>query len=112
MSKIFGDNLRTYREMARMSQQELADAVGTTRNSVSNYEIGRSEPNFESLCRFATVLGVDITDLINEHPFQNFVRKVQVTDEESLLLDLFRNADPTYRNVALDILRAHRKVDG
>lgn len=109
MSKVFGDNLRTYRTLARMTQTDLANAAGITRSAVNNYEAAKSEPNFETLCRFADILGVGITELVTEHSVPDYVRRVQVTDAEAFLLDIYRNAESTYQGVAVDILRAHQK---
>jgi transcriptional regulator with XRE-family HTH domain len=45
MSKVFGDNLRKSRLSEGLSQQELAEKIGTTQGSVSNWELGVNEPN-------------------------------------------------------------------
>ena len=111
MSKVFGDNLRAYRTLARMTQTDLATAAGITRSAVNNYEAAKSEPSFEILCRFADILGVSITDLVEEKTVPNYVRRIQVTDREAFLLDIFRGADSTYQGVAIDILRAHQKEE-
>lgn len=110
MSKNFARNLRAYRAMANMTQTDLAKACEITRAAVNNYELGRSEPSFENLCKMAAALGVDIADLLSDKPSTpDYVRMAQVTDEESALLQLFREADPVYRGVAMDILRAHKE---
>ena len=110
MSQLFGENLRAYRILARMTQLDLARATGVTRSAVNNYEAGKSEPNFAVLCKFADVLGVDITELVSKNNrLPDYIRKVQVTERENYLLDVFRGADPTYQSVAIDILRLHQK---
>lgn len=110
MSKTFGKNLLAYRTMAGMTQEDLAKTAGITRNAVANYEVGRSEPKFEIACIFSRVLGVDLSDLLEEHTeYPNNIMRIQVTDEEHAMLQAFREADPIYRNVALDILRSHKK---
>ena len=38
-----GTRIRIRREELGLTQQELADAVGATRNTISRYEIGQSE---------------------------------------------------------------------
>ena len=111
MSKIFAVNLRAYREMAGLSQADLAKYADTTRNAIANYETGRSEPGFDVLCKIAYVLGVTLNELLSEHTIPDYVRRVQVTDQESFLLDIFRKADATYQGIAIDILRAHQKED-
>lgn len=109
MSKTFAANLRAYRALAHMTQTDLAKAAGITRAMVNNYEQATSEPSFEALCRIATVLGVDVTDLIREGEIPDYVRKVQVTDDEAGLLQAYREAEPVYRTVAVEILRTHKK---
>ena len=113
MGKFFGKNLKSFRTSAGMTQTELAKALGITRSSVNNYESRNTEPTFEILCKMASVLGVEITDLITEQTvIPNFIRMAQVTDKESALLQAFREADPIYQGVALDILRQHQKEGG
>lgn len=108
MSKLFAANLRMYRELARMSQNDLAYSTGITRNTIANYETGRSEPDFEKLCIIARALGVDITDLVTEHgDIPPDRHRVLVSADELFLLDIYRQADSTYRSVAVDILRSH-----
>jgi transcriptional regulator with XRE-family HTH domain len=110
VSKVFARNLQNYRTQARMTQGDLAKSVDLTRNAIANYEAGRSEPNFEILCKFSEILGVEIEDLVSDRPAQeDYIRRVMVTDEESALLQVFREADPIYQGVALDILRQHKR---
>lgn len=110
MSENFAKNLRVYRELAHMTQTDLAHAAGTTRSTVNNYERGRADPSIELLCRFADVLGVDILTLVSEtEEYPDMMRKVLVTDEEAALIDAYRKAYPTYQVVAMDILKQHPK---
>ena len=110
MSKLFAANLRAYRAMAGMTQTELAKATGTTRSMINNYEQGRSEPSFEVLCRMAAALGVELDALVKEHEYYpEYIRTMQVTDDESALLQAYREADTVYQGVALEILRTHRR---
>ena len=112
MSRTFGKNLKNYRMLAEMSMQDLANATGIGRSSINNYERSVAEPSFENLCTIARVLGVEITDLVEEREsYPDYVMRVQVTDEESALLQAYREADPVYQNVALEILRSHRKEE-
>lgn len=112
MSIKFAKNLRAYRALAHMTQTDLAKAVGITRSVVNNYELGRSEPSFENLCRMADALGVEISDLVEgEEQIPDYIRRIQVTDEESALIQAYRKADPVYRGVALEILKNHRKEE-
>ena len=107
----FGRNLRHYRMMVGMTQEDLARATGVTRGSLSNYEINRTEPEFEFICRAAQVLGVSIDQLFADKVDNDYIARMLVTDDEAGLLQAYREADPIYQNVALDILRSHRRQE-
>ena len=56
---MFKDNLLALRKIHDMSQEELADAIGVSRQTLSKYETGESLPD---------VFGVTIDDLLNYDP--------------------------------------------
>lgn len=111
MSKTFAKNLRFFRSNLGITQEELARRARITRNAIANYESGRSEPTFEALCFFCEALGVTADQLLQEQDFGvPYIYTRQVTDDEAALLDAYREAEPVYQTVALDILRQHRKA--
>lgn len=63
-----GANIRRARTRRRLTQDDLAQTVHTTRQTISNYETGRSRPDVETLQRLADVLGVELTELLDETP--------------------------------------------
>lgn len=62
--KQIGARIRALREKQGMTQQELADRLQVTRQTVSHYEIGRSQPDLEMLECIANVLNVDVALLL------------------------------------------------
>lgn len=61
--KTFAIKLKQYRENAGITQAELARKLGVSRASISLYENGQREPDFETEERIASALGVDINGL-------------------------------------------------
>lgn len=59
-----GKNIRTLRIRKKLNQDQLAEAIHVTRQTVSNYETGRSRPDVEMLAKLAEVLDVDIKELL------------------------------------------------
>lgn len=111
MSKTFARNLKAFRLSAGLTQEELSRRTGIARTAIANYESGRSEPSFEALCWLTRELGVDLDQLLLEQEFGNpYIYTRQVTDDEAALLEAYREAEPVYQTVALDVLRQHRKV--
>jgi transcriptional regulator with XRE-family HTH domain len=51
-----GENIRLAREAQGMSQDDLADLVGTSRKAVSRYEIGTTEMGIVTFFQYAEAL--------------------------------------------------------
>lgn len=62
---MFAENLIQLRKLNHMSQDELADQIGVSRQTLSKYETGESLPDIEKCKRLADVFGVTVDDLIN-----------------------------------------------
>ena len=60
-----GANIRRTRTRRRLTQDDLAQTVHTTRQTISNYETGRSRPDVETLQRLADAFGVELTELLD-----------------------------------------------
>lgn len=60
MSNDIGVKLQQLRKGRKLTQQELADKMGVTRATVSNYEVGRRSPHLSELKRFAEFYGVGL----------------------------------------------------
>ena len=62
---MFKDNLLELRKFYNMSQEELADKIGVSRQTLSKYETGESLPDIEKCRAIADVFGRSIDDLVN-----------------------------------------------
>ena len=67
MTSLLAARLREYRAAAGLSQDELAGRLHVTRQAVSHWETGRSEPDLETLARLAQELGTDTATPLGEH---------------------------------------------
>ncbi|MBQ7801353.1 MAG: helix-turn-helix transcriptional regulator [Oscillospiraceae bacterium] len=59
-----GKNIRQLRTQKGMTQDDLAERLFVTRQTVSNYETGRSRPDVDMLVKIGEVLEADIHQLI------------------------------------------------
>lgn len=59
-----GKNIRTLRERRGLTQEELAQALFVTRQTVSNYETGKSRPDIDMLVSIAQVLETDVNQVL------------------------------------------------
>ena len=62
---MFKDNLVSARKMHGFSQDELAEKIGVSRQTLSKYETGESLPDIERGKLLAEVLDVSLDDLVN-----------------------------------------------
>ena len=66
----FGDHLRDCRQLADMTQAELAESVGVTLRSIQNYESSARYPvNMMVVKKLADALNVSIGDLLEESDY-------------------------------------------
>ena len=60
-----GKNIKRLRLQQELTQDELAERLFVTRQTVSNYETGKSKPDVEMLVKISEVFGVDVQQLIH-----------------------------------------------
>jgi len=58
------DNLRQLRASSGMTQEQVANKVGVTRQALSSYESGRTRPDIDMLVRLSGIYGTDLDGLI------------------------------------------------
>ena len=64
--RSLGKRIRKAREQARITQDQLAEAVSLSRTSITNIERGRQGVQVSTLVRIARTLGGNVLDLIPE----------------------------------------------
>lgn len=62
---IFGDNLVSLLEDARMSQRELAEETGLSEATISYYINKRKLPGLKAIINIAYAFGISIDELID-----------------------------------------------
>lgn len=74
----FARNLKQARVNAKLTQEQLAEKLHVTRQSVSGWELGRTEPDFETAGRLAEVFGTNVSSLLGEDekpPYPRFQKQ-------------------------------------
>lgn len=108
------NRIRELRKLAGLSQQAVADAIHTSKVTVSDLELGKMQLTHEYMRRIAPVLGVTPADLLplSDNPGA-------LTPEERQLIERMREADETKREQLRQLVDvvlpahaedAHRKV--
>ena len=63
---MISDKLLALRKRSGMSQQEVASAIGVTRQTISNWELGQGSPALDKAAELARLYGVTLDDLAND----------------------------------------------
>lgn len=59
-----GRRIRYLRKSEKLTQQELADAIGVAKSTISMYETGQREPDFETLEALADYFNVEMNSFL------------------------------------------------
>jgi transcriptional regulator with XRE-family HTH domain len=58
--------LKRLRQQAGLTQQEVAERLGIDPQAVYRWEAGKRRPRYDTLCRLAAVLEVDLRQVLME----------------------------------------------
>lgn len=58
------DNLRELRMGRNLTQDQVAEKLNVTRQTVSSYESGRTRPDIDTLVRYSELFGIELESLI------------------------------------------------
>ncbi len=68
---MFKDNLIRLRKLNHLTQEELAEKVGITRQAIAKWEAGETMPDLEKSRILAEIFEVSLDDLANYEPEAN-----------------------------------------
>ena len=64
MSELFGNNLTFLRERNNLKQSQMIDFTGVSRATWSDYERGKTEPDFKGLIKISDFFGVSVDEIL------------------------------------------------
>lgn len=76
LRQIVGRNIRHYRQLAKLSQEEVAGRMNVAQGYLSGLEAGQRNPTVTMLGLAADALGVRVTQLVDESRAQSSLPKV------------------------------------
>lgn len=60
---MFSENLIHLRKLHQLTQEQVAETVGVTRQSVAKWEAGETSPDLDKCKRISDLFGVSLDDL-------------------------------------------------
>lgn len=82
----FEEKIIKLRKQKNMSQEELAEKLNVTRQTISKWELGQSKPDMEKLIEISNLFEVGVETLTNESLDVESVKKVKSKKERKWLL--------------------------
>lgn len=65
---MLSEKIKLYRMENGLTQKEMAKALNSSQNTISNYETGVRTPTVKKLLAIATLLGCSVADLTADEP--------------------------------------------
>ena len=66
VTKSLGEKLKNYRTSCMMTQEFVAEQIGVSRQAVSKWENGTSDPSTSNLFALAKLYGVSVEELLRD----------------------------------------------
>lgn len=122
----FKEMLKYLRLRENLSQSELAEKLGVAKSTISMYEVGKREPDFETLEAIADLFNVDMNFLLGKDGSENdryyindetakAAQEIFENQELRALFDVQRDMEPddlrALHNMALALKRKERGND-
>ena len=74
------ETLRQLRQNSGLTQEQVAQQIGLTRQTLSSYESGRTRPDIETLMALAEIYGTDLEGLLwGSEKQQKAARRIRIT---------------------------------
>ena len=111
----FPENLRIIRKERKLTLKQLADLVGLTESSISQYEAGRRQPDNEGLLRLAEALDTTVGELLGEtkkestsigDELMDILEACRDRSDLRMLFKLSKDATPDDVRKAISIIQA------
>lgn len=68
---MFHDNLQHLRKLNNLTQEDIAEKVGVSRQAIAKWESGETIPDIEKSKLLAEIFSVSLDDLVNYEPEEN-----------------------------------------
>lgn len=106
-------NLKLLRNKKGISQQQLADVIGISQQSINKYENHNVEPDISTLIALADFFGTSVDYLIGN---TNIDRKIEavhhydLNDDESVLISQYRKLTKEERDSIIFVINNYNKA--
>ena len=91
MSKRLNMNIRNFRIFKGMTQEDLANRIGKSKNVISNWERGDNSPDIDCIEKICNIMGVTPNQLFGWEPYKEYEDYKQMMDEKKMELEILQH---------------------
>lgn len=91
MSKRLNMNIRNFRIFKGMTQEDLANRIGKSKNVISNWERGDNSPDIDCIEKICNTFGVTPNQLFGWEPYKEYEDYKQMMDEKKMELEILQH---------------------
>lgn len=104
---IFANNLQRQMDRKGVSRNDICNALGISYFTVSDWVNGKKYPRMDKVEMLANYFGILKSDLIEDKKEEETPDKLELTEGEKMLLDLFRQIPEDQQLVFLEMGRVY-----
>ncbi len=100
-------NLKTLRTQAGLSQQKLADIIGTSQQSINKYENQNIEPDIDTLIKLSDIFNTSVDYIIGNTDITDRIElktPFELNDDESALINKYRKINKSQKKCIHNII--------
>lgn len=90
---MLNDNIKKFRKVKKLTQEQVAEKLNVSRQTVSKWESGETIPDIYNCCELAKLYEITVDDLLNEQKFSNISPKgkhifglVKIDEENKIII--------------------------
>ncbi|MGN0676427.1 MAG: helix-turn-helix domain-containing protein [Ruminococcus sp.] len=90
---MLNDNIKKFRKIKKLTQEQVAEKLNVSRQTVSKWESGETIPDIYNCCELAKLYEITVDDLLNEQKFSNINPKgkhifglVKIDDDNKIII--------------------------
>ena len=99
------NRIQELRKERNMTQIALSTQIGVSQETISAYEKNKHDPTPAVLIKLSQKLNASIDYILCQSEHRQVSAPDQITQDERVLLDMFRQANPNQRRLAVSYLQ-------
>ena len=103
------ENLKELRKATKTTQNELAEAIGVSQQSINKYENHNIEPDIETLVRIADYFSTSVDYIVGHTDIDRRIEPMEAFDlnpDEARVIAAYRQLTPSQREAVVGVMRA------